>query len=70
MTVQELIDELLDVKDKARVVIVQKDREGNDYSPLDCIDVGGYQAVSRWSGEAWPDGHPLGKPALFLEPVN
>ena len=35
MTVQELIDELKKVKNKKRIVILQKDPEGNGFSPAD-----------------------------------
>jgi hypothetical protein len=34
MTVRELIGELLKIEDKSRLVVLQKDSEGNGYSPL------------------------------------
>lgn len=50
MTVGELIAELSKI-DPARLVILQKDAEGNGYSPLYGIDDNaGYDAETRWSG--------------------
>lgn len=38
MTVQDLIDELMAVKDKSRLVILQEDPEGNGYRKLRGLD--------------------------------
>lgn len=38
MTVRELIAELRKVKDKDRIVVLQRDPEGNGYGPLDGTD--------------------------------
>ena len=58
MTLLELRDELNRIMDAdhsagARLVIVQKDSEGNGYSPLSAVDAENcaYLADSTWSGE-------------------
>lgn len=51
MKVKELKD-LLESVDDERIVIMAKDGEGNDYSPLALIDDESvYKANSTWSGE-------------------
>lgn len=51
MTVAELIAEL-STMDQDRVVIIQKDAEGNGYSPLaGADDNAGYTAEATWYGE-------------------
>lgn len=51
MKVKELIEELKKV-DQERIVILQKDGEGNGYSPLEGIDDEvNYRPDSTWSGE-------------------
>lgn len=50
MTVKELI-ELLKECDPDRLVILQKDSEGNGYSPLSGGERAAYIADSTWSGE-------------------
>ncbi len=52
MTVRELI-ELLQDEDPDALVVVQKDPDGNGYSPLNDIWEGGYVAENNWSGEAY-----------------
>lgn len=50
MTVKELIEELQELPPDA-VVILQKDGEGNGYSPLYCVDPECiYEPDSTWSG--------------------
>ena len=73
MTVAELKALLLEYDD-ARLVIIQKDSEGNGYSPLAGAWVGAYHTETTWSGYAGPetkdeDGY-VGSPALVLVPVN
>lgn len=51
MKVKELIEELKKV-DGDRVIILQKDAEGNGYSPLAGLDSEvNYRADSTWSGD-------------------
>jgi hypothetical protein len=51
MTVAELIAEL-SMMDQTRLVVLQKDAEGNGYSPLaGADDNAGYEAETTWSGE-------------------
>lgn len=83
MKVKELI-ELLQSVDPEREVIIQKDAEGNDYSPLADAWEGSYEADSTWSGyagieELTPEleaqGYSdwdvkSGVPAIMLVPVN
>ena len=85
MTVKELIKELQEVKNQDRIVIMQKDGEGNGYSPLYDTSTDAYVADSTWSGEVYieelteelrkqgfteADMSDDGKPALILGPVN
>jgi len=85
MTVAELIQELDRIEDKTRLVIIQKDGEGNGYSPISCVEEDGYVAEEDWLGERTlealtPELESQGYseedvdedavPALFLIPVN
>ncbi len=84
MTVSELIKELQRV-DGNRKVVLQKDSEGNGYSPLYNIWEGAYLAETDWSGEAYletlsdndkkqgyteEDVREDGEKAVFLSPIN
>lgn len=84
MKVKELKELLKDVDDN-RIVILQKDGEGNGYSPLAGLDDESvYEADSTWSGEVryeklTPElkkqGYSEedcgnGEPALVLFPIN
>jgi len=51
MTVKELIEKL-EIEDLDRVVIMQKDGEGNGYSPLDDMWTGSYAAITSYFGRA------------------
>lgn len=51
MTVRELVEQLQKM-DPDRLVVVQKDAEGNGYSPLEgADDNAAYTAETTWSGE-------------------
>jgi hypothetical protein len=63
---KELI-ELLEILNPDTLVIVQKDSEGNDYSPLESIETGRWVAENGWSG--YPDDEGK-EPAVFLVPIN
>lgn len=53
MTVQELRDALKDLPDDMQVIL-QKDGEGNGYSPLAAVDADAiYVADSTWSGDVY-----------------
>jgi len=84
MTVKKLI-KLLQEEDPNRIVILQKDGEGNGYSPLSDFMTGSYVPDSTWSGEIYleeltselikqgygeEDVRTDGKKALVLCPVN
>lgn len=73
ITVKELISELSDL-DGDTVVILQKDGEGNGYSPLSGLQVGKYQAENTWAGEFVGDDEvdedTDGIEAVVLYPVN
>lgn len=53
-------------------IILQKDAEGNSYSPLVGAEEGRYEAETTYSGQGYPvDYAPEGAaPAVFLWPVN
>jgi len=82
MTVKELIEKLQQ-EDPNRLVVCQKDAEGNGYSPLDTCWTGAYRARSRGmlraglekltdanrkAGFTKEDVIRGGVPALFLMP--
>lgn len=55
MTVEELIKQLEKLNKKA-IVVLQKDSEGNGYSPAVGVEEAKYRAENTWSGEiAHPD---------------
>lgn len=65
MTVRELMDVLKGYPENHQVVL-SKDAEGNDFSPLDEVSHEDYQADSSWSGELG-----VGREnAVCLWPVN
>jgi hypothetical protein len=75
MTVKELIMLLLE-QDLTLEVVLQKDAEGNGYSPLEGGDPAYYVPTSTWSGEVYDEdeeGEELpedGHRAMILWPVN
>lgn len=83
MTVKELI-ELLKLESDDRLVVMSKDGEGNDFSPLADYSTASYVADSTWSGEIGlerltpelrkqgysEDDVKHGIPALVLWPTN
>jgi hypothetical protein len=54
MTVKQLIAELQKL-DPNRIVVLQKDAEGNGYSPLVGAEHTIYRPESTWSGQCYPD---------------
>lgn len=89
MTVNELIATLVQLQAEghgANIVVIAKDGEGNNYSPLADVDESHvYMADSTWSGDigyaaltdelremGYTDDDVMadGKPALILWPVN
>lgn len=84
MTVKNLI-ELLKQEDPDRLVICQRDPEGNGHSPLYSMWTGAYKANNGWSGDVGfeslsesdivkgcseEDVITDGVPALMLVPIN
>ena len=84
MKVKNLI-ELLQKEDTERLVVCQKDTEGNSYSPLSDMWSGSYKAETAWYGYAGleeltekdskigfseEDVIEDGVKALFLVPIN
>lgn len=84
MKVSELIVHL-ERLDQNAVIILQKDAEGNGYSPLSGLEDAGYTAESTWSGVVRPraltkeleeagfseeDIEEDGEPCVVLWPVN
>ncbi len=83
MTVGQLIKKLQKENPK-RLVVMAKDAEGNNYSPLSSFWTGAYQAETTWYGDVglekltrsdiahgYSDEDVIkGKPALILTPVN
>ena len=61
MTVNQLRDALADLTDLPgdALVILQKDAEGNGYSPLYSVDRAQYAPDSTWSGECWPTAEQI-----------
>lgn len=84
MTVQELIA-ALQTHDPDALVVCQADPEGNSYSPLEGVEVDGYEADSTYYGERFlleltpeleqrgyseDDVSATAVKAVFLVPVN
>lgn len=65
MTVKELIEQLQQIDDKERIVILQSGSEGNDYSPLAGIDPDLYTPINGVHGET---GEACDTPCLVLYP--
>jgi hypothetical protein len=68
MKVHELIA-LLSALDPESPVILQKDAEGNGYSPLSGLQAASYVPETTWSGEV-VDSATEGQPCVVLWPVN
>ncbi len=69
MTVQELRWNLRNYDDHC-LVIIGKDREGNDHSPLDGIQPARYVAETTWSGQIDTAKDAPGDDCIVLYPVN
>jgi hypothetical protein len=70
MTAGELAEKLSKVE-PSTLVILQRDAEGNGYSPLAGADSAFYQATSAWAGEVYETDEPDGDtPCVVLYPVN
>lgn len=52
LTVRKLIEDLQKLNPD-QLVVLAKDGEGNDYSPLDSYSTGHYEAHSTWSGDVY-----------------
>jgi hypothetical protein len=72
MNVQQMIDLLLSVSDKSRIVVMSKDSEGNCYSPFGGFSECMYDAETTWYGELVEeeDEYEGADPAICLWPVN
>lgn len=73
ITVADLIAQL-QTQTPTDIVVLQKDGEGNGYSPLAGADAALYNADSTWSGEVYrpndEDGPKDGVRCVVLYPVN
>lgn len=74
ITVKQLVENL-EKCDPDAVVILQKDAEGNGYSPLADTTIGMYMPDSTWSGEVYFNVKPVEETeeeinAVILGPVN
>ncbi len=69
MTVGELLIELTRI-DPEVLVVLQKDAEGNGYSPLSGIDVAHYEAECSWSGEVTDEPTDTSVGCVVFWPVN
>jgi hypothetical protein len=71
ITVKQL-REILDQLEPERVIILSKDSEGNNFSPLNNLSPEQYVPVNTWSGWLLMDGETgeLAKPAIVLWPTN
>ena len=72
MTKNELINKLQQL-DGNPIIILQKDAEGNGYSPAAGVENGWYAADSTYSGEVYhDDGSAQQKsiPCIILWPIN
>lgn len=70
MNVKELIKILSTIEGNLEIIL-QKDSEGNDYSPLFEIGVtGDYVPYNEWSGEMIESEDPNSKKVVVLVPTN
>ncbi len=75
MTVKELIEKLQSLP-QDNVVIMSKDGEGNEYSPLSDMSVGLYAAETTWRGDYYDpkdiesEERSSYDPVVCLWPVN
>jgi len=73
MTVQELFEALAQLPPDSQVIL-QKDAEGNGFSPLVGAEVSRYEAETTWSGQALcsedDNYEERGVPCVVLWPVN
>ena len=51
MKVKELIEHLQTAHNPDDLVIMARDAEGNNFSPLAGVEVGAYRALTTWYGE-------------------
>jgi len=74
LTVRELIDRLTQLGQDEALVILSKDQEGNEFSPLWEVLPGEYEPDSPYSGQFFADGDPdylvAPRPAIALWPTN
>jgi hypothetical protein len=73
MNVGQLREALKDMPDEF-IVVLAKDAEGNNFSPLSDPEDAYYRAETTWYGEYYgnlEDAEDVGaEPAVFLWPVN
>ena len=69
MKVKELIKELKEA-DPELDIILAKDSEGNDFSPLADVRLGSYTALNSYSGEFSDDQIEESNKAVCLWPTN
>jgi hypothetical protein len=73
MKVKELIAELQQLNPDTPVIL-QKDAEGNGYSPLRGVDKALYMPDNTWQGEVYslddPDRDDRAFPCVVLHPIN
>lgn len=73
MKVGDLKKYLAEIENDDLLVVIQKDSEGNGYSPLCGLDSSClYNADSTYSGEVYQkdDDDAQGVPVLILYPIN
>jgi hypothetical protein len=69
MTVKQLKEVLAGLPDDM-LIVISKDAEGNDYSPLSNLTTGEYTPDSTWRGEFYPYADEEGTEFLPLEECN
>ena len=69
LTVGDLREQIADLPDSL-IIVLAKDAEGNDYSPLGCMGTNRYRPHNSWSGNVSKHPHKDSVPALVLEPIN
>jgi hypothetical protein len=69
MKVKDLMHLLADM-DGESLVIVQKDAEGNGFSPLQGVDHGHYDDDPTYGGDVYNEALEDSTPCVVLYPVN
>lgn len=70
MTVQQLIDALMEVEDKGQIVVLSRDAEGNGFRPLDHMEHGTLRYQEEYLRGDVTENPRQGVPCALLWPID